>query len=865
MTTPFPSMAPARPRPDDSHAPSPAIAITVPSPTPPARTGSASSTSSNPGPAAAASSPSGESPPVARRKSFLQRLMNGPDHHHPHPHGTPAHQPHPQHQAQPSHLLHASAHGQPTSAVAVAVAGALAPSRVRSSSASSAGGGAASSSSPGPSPFPSPVASPAGLPAMERDNPLLLPPPAAHAGPGLPSSPSPPSNRRRQSFREVLSNGALRIARSLSPASRGSASAAGGSPPSPKLSGGHHGEGGGKSGSHHEGGGGVAASIASMLLGSDARGSPHPFTEKYGKCEKGCIGKGATAVVRIAHKPRGSPAPGAKSPSGHSLTGPTAVSSGASSAASSAEHLPLAGADAAAAAVAAAAGSATGKDGDQCYAIKEFRRRRKHESERDYIKKVTAEFCISSSLHHVNVVQTLDLIQDEHHHWCEVMEYCPGGDLFSVIQGGRMSTDEINCCFKQLLSGVEYLHQNGVAHRDLKPENLLLDESGRLKITDFGVSEVFKMCWESRPHLSEGICGSAPYIAPEVFTEPRYDARELDVWACGIIFYAMTYHGIPWRHATPDDPNYATYVGVWRSYEAKHAPPPDADGKPGLAPRPKGPMGYEAIDRLPGPCRELLYWILDPNPRRRATVQDVVQHPWFKSIRDCHEAASSAEESDVEADPATAVKEAKTRADKKHVHHTVLGIVRAPELPPSASRSLGRSSKPTTPPTENPPAVPGSGSAPPATPPASSDPAALASASPISPVGGALAAAGNKHAPLKDSGHSIDRIPPTPNGGDHDGGYFGVPIPTGGAASSVASSPGESPASSRAVSRASSRDDRDSLPRHSHSHSYGSSSSHHRSSVSSSSGASSSGASGGSNGPLTKIEAAVKNLLHHQH
>ncbi|KAJ1499516.1 serine/threonine-protein kinase HAL4/sat4, partial [Coelomomyces lativittatus] len=163
------------------------------------------------------------------------------------------------------------------------------------------------------------------------------------------------------------------------------------------------------------------------------------------------------------------------------------------------------------------------------YAVKEFRRRRKHESEKEYIKKLTSEFCISSSLHHINVVETLDLIQDENQHWCEVMEYCPGGDLYSAIKAGKMSTDEINCCFKQLIFGVHYLHENGVAHRDLKPENLLLDSKGRLKITDFGVSEVFKMCWESEAHLSKGICGSEPYIAPEEFNQQEYDAQKVDV------------------------------------------------------------------------------------------------------------------------------------------------------------------------------------------------------------------------------------------------------------------------------------------------------------------------------------------------
>lgn len=116
-----------------------------------------------------------------------------------------------------------------------------------------------------------------------------------------------------------------------------------------------------------------------------------------------------------------------------------------------------------------------------------------------------------------NIVETVDLVQDEQAHWCEVMEYCPGGDLYAAIKKGNMSSATINSYFKQILSGVSYLHSMGVAHRDIKPENLLLDAKGHVKITDFGVSDVFRMCWEKTTHLSKGLCGSEPYIAPEQF------------------------------------------------------------------------------------------------------------------------------------------------------------------------------------------------------------------------------------------------------------------------------------------------------------------------------------------------------------
>lgn len=113
---------------------------------------------------------------------------------------------------------------------------------------------------------------------------------------------------------------------------------------------------------------------------------------------------------------------------------------------------------------------------------------------------------------HPNVVKTVDLVRDERSRWCQVMAFCPGGDLFSAIKSGRMFRAEIDSYFKQILSGVAYLHSMGVAHRDIKPENIILDGKGGVKIVDFGVSDVFKMCWDREMHFSKGVCGSDPYL-----------------------------------------------------------------------------------------------------------------------------------------------------------------------------------------------------------------------------------------------------------------------------------------------------------------------------------------------------------------
>ena len=250
-------------------------------------------------------------------------------------------------------------------------------------------------------------------------------------------------------------------------------------------------------------------------LANDKRGGPNATStliDKYGKCQE-VVGRGAFGIVRISHKK---------------------VENG----------------------------------GEKLFAVKEFRRR-PEETEKKYSKRLTAEFCISSSLRHPNVIHTLDLLKDSKGDYCEVMEFCSGGDLYTlVLAAGKLEVQEADCYFKQMMRGVEYMHEMGVAHRDMKPENLLLTAHGALKITDFGNGECFRMAWENDAHMVSGLCGSAPYIAPEEYIDREFDARAVDVWACGVIYMAMRTGRHLWRVAKKDeDEFYERYLEGRRDEE----------------------------------------------------------------------------------------------------------------------------------------------------------------------------------------------------------------------------------------------------------------------------------------------------------
>ncbi|NWI58483.1 CHK1 kinase, partial [Calyptomena viridis] len=214
---------------------------------------------------------------------------------------------------------------------------------------------------------------------------------------------------------------------------------------------------------------------------------------------------------------------------------------------------------------------------------------------------IKKEICINKMLSHENVVRFYGHRREGATQYL-FLEYCRGGELFDRIEPDvGMPEPEAQRFFQQLIAGVVYLHSIGITHRDLKPENLLLDERDNLKISDFGLATVFRH--NGRERLLNKMCGTLPYVAPELLRRPEFRAEPVDVWACGVVLTAMLAGELPWDQPSDSCQEYSD----WK--ERKTYLPP-----------------WKKIDSAP---LALLHKILTESPTARITIPDIQKDRWY--------------------------------------------------------------------------------------------------------------------------------------------------------------------------------------------------------------------------------------------
>eukprot|EP00252_Welwitschia_mirabilis_P011244 TRINITY_DN2530_c0_g1_i2.p1 TRINITY_DN2530_c0_g1~~TRINITY_DN2530_c0_g1_i2.p1 ORF type:complete len:389 (-),score=19.20 TRINITY_DN2530_c0_g1_i2:627-1793(-) len=215
------------------------------------------------------------------------------------------------------------------------------------------------------------------------------------------------------------------------------------------------------------------------------------------------------------------------------------------------------------------------------------------------VNHIKREICTLKLIRHPNVVRLYEVLASKKKIYI-VLEYVTGGELFDKIAcNGKLEENEARKYFQQLIDAVGYCHSRGVYHRDLKPENLLLDANGTVKISDFGLSALPQQCRSDG--LLHTTCGSPNYVAPEVIADRGYEGATADLWSCGVILFVLLTGWLPF-----DDRNIAVlYQKIFKG-------------------------DFKCPKFLSKGSTDLIKKILDPNPKTRITIPDIVKHEWFQ-------------------------------------------------------------------------------------------------------------------------------------------------------------------------------------------------------------------------------------------
>ncbi|KAI8607620.1 A kinase Mark2PAR-1 mutant, partial [Chytriomyces sp. MP71] len=211
------------------------------------------------------------------------------------------------------------------------------------------------------------------------------------------------------------------------------------------------------------------------------------------------------------------------------------------------------------------------------------------------LKNIHREAQIMRLLDHPHIIQLYEVMETKKELFL-VLEYAVGGELLDyIVSRGRLHEKEARKFFGQIVSALEYCHTLNIVHRDLKAENLLLDENSQIKISDFGLSNVF-----DRSKTLVTCCGSPVYSAPELIEGRKYTGPEVDCWSLGINLYAMVIGDLPFA----DSNLTALYNSILKGV-------------------------YHVPDYVSADCKDLISRLLERNPEKRYTITQVRDHVWL--------------------------------------------------------------------------------------------------------------------------------------------------------------------------------------------------------------------------------------------
>jgi len=224
------------------------------------------------------------------------------------------------------------------------------------------------------------------------------------------------------------------------------------------------------------------------------------------------------------------------------------------------------------------------------------------------------EIDILKKLEHPNVIKLYDSYDNVADAGAKtttviVLELATKGELFDFFMyTGFFQPPLARWFFKQMLAGLKYCHDKGVAHRDLKPENCLLGDGFKIKLVDFGFATVFKNDDGMESKMLTAL-GTPGYAAPEILKRKKYN-KSVDIFSLGVILFITIAGFPPFQEAKPENDwwfhklSKKKYNLFWKA--------------------------HERTAKFEAPAKDLLVGMLAADPNDRWTIKKIENCDWFK-------------------------------------------------------------------------------------------------------------------------------------------------------------------------------------------------------------------------------------------
>ena len=217
--------------------------------------------------------------------------------------------------------------------------------------------------------------------------------------------------------------------------------------------------------------------------------------------------------------------------------------------------------------------------------------------------KIFEEVNLMKKLRHNSLVKILETIETDKYILI-IMENIAGGDLSNFIKKRtKLNEKTSKIIFKQLIKSLKYLHSKNIIHRDIKLDNILIDLNNTIKLCDFGISQKIL---DTNDKLTDK-CGTPAYIAPEILSADRcgYEGPPVDLWSSGVVLYAMLSGTVPFKANNLNDLHNLIIKGT-----------------------------FDEIQDISKDATHLVHALLETNPKKRITLDKVLEHPWLNNTND---------------------------------------------------------------------------------------------------------------------------------------------------------------------------------------------------------------------------------------